>query len=81
MYVRHIGSGVPRPTKELKGFRRIPLKAGESKQVAFDLPAASLAYWETETRAFRVEADSIRIMVGASSAAIRLQSPDIPVGI
>jgi beta-glucosidase len=79
MYVRHIGSSVERPKKELRGFRRITLKPGQTERVVFELPAEKLAYWDTERSSFRVEKDRIRILVGASSSDIRLESGEVPI--
>ncbi len=73
LYVKHLNSTVPRPTKELKGFKRVTLQPGEQKTVEIPLPAESLAYWNTAKHAFEVEPDKVRIMVGGSSADIRLR--------
>ena len=45
LYVTHAGSQVERPIKELKGFERVALKAGETKTVHIPLSAKDLAYW------------------------------------
>jgi len=71
LYVKHLNSKVPRPAKELKGFQRVTLQAGEKKTVEIALPAKLLAEWNPSQQAFEVEADKIQIMVGASSADIR----------
>ncbi|MGH7237572.1 MAG: glycoside hydrolase family 3 C-terminal domain-containing protein, partial [Candidatus Saccharimonadales bacterium] len=55
LYVKHLKSKVKRPEKELKGFKRITLKPGETKTVNIKLPAASLAYWDTGKKSFIVE--------------------------
>ncbi len=46
LYVRHEGSKVERPRKELRGFERVSLQGGETKTVQMKLRAASLAYWD-----------------------------------
>jgi beta-glucosidase len=74
MYVRHLGSGVARPLKELKGFARVALKPGESKTVRLPLKSEQLTYWDAAQRRFVAEADTVRVMVGGSSADIRLSS-------
>ena len=79
LYVRHVHSDVERPKKELKGFRRITLQPGETQTVALPLAAAALAYWDTGLGGWRVEADRVRVMVGASSDDIRLMA-DLAVG-
>jgi len=73
LYVSHVGSSVERPIKELKGFRRVMLKAGETKTVTIPLKAADLAYWDASKKAWVVEADTVKLMVGGSSADLKLE--------
>ena len=73
LYVRHLGSRVERPTGDLRGFRRVTLKPGETHTVAFSLPASSLAYWNSATHRWVVEQEPVELAVGASSADIRLR--------
>jgi len=73
LYVHQVKSGVKRPAKELRGFQRVGLQPGETKTVAFTLPAAKLAFWDDTTHGFVVEPGAFDLMVGASSADIRLQ--------
>jgi len=73
LYVKHLGSKVERPEKELKGFKRIVLQAGETQTVNIKLPASTLAYWNTVKKSFIVEKESIQLMVGSSSADIKEQ--------
>jgi beta-glucosidase len=72
LYVQHVGSAVERPVKELKGFKRITLAPGERRSVAFPLPASALAYWDSARHRWALEDESVRMLVGASSADIRL---------
>ncbi len=67
MYVKHLDSKVPRPLKELRGFRRITLDPGETKTVQLALPARSLAYWDMDRHQWIIEPDQIEISVGGSS--------------
>lgn len=73
LYVKHLNSKVERPLKELRGFKRVSLKAGESKRVEIPLKAESLAYWDVAGHRFEVEGDRIQVMLGSSSADIRLK--------
>ena len=73
LYVHQVKSSVKRPAKELRGFQRISLQPGETKTVAFNLPATKLAFWDEITHGFVVEPGSFEIMVGASSVDIRLK--------
>ncbi len=61
-----------RPVKELKGFEKITLKAGESRKVVFNLDKRAFAYYETAINDWFVEYGEFEIMVGASSRDIRL---------
>ncbi len=72
MYVKHLGSAVERPLRELKGFTRLPLQPGEKKTVTLELRGEQLAYWNTAQHRFTVEPDQVQIMVGSSSADIKL---------
>jgi beta-glucosidase len=72
MYVEHVGSSVPRPTRELRGYRRLTLAPGETKTVSLPLAISSLAYWDESGHRWVVEPDQLRIQVGASSADLRL---------
>ena len=73
LYVRHLGSRVERPNEDLRGYRRITLKPGETRTVEFSLPAASLAYWNSDLHRWVVETEPVELAVGASSADIRVR--------
>ena len=72
LYVRDPVAAVTRPERQLAGFARAPLRAGETKQVTFLLDLSQLAFYDREMR-FVVEPGRIEVLVGASSADIRLQ--------
>ena len=72
LYVRDKESTVARPVKELKGFEKVSLKAGESKKIAFCLDKRAFAYYETAINDWFVEYGEFEIMIGASSRDIRL---------
>jgi beta-glucosidase len=71
--VAHTGSKVERPIKELKGFERVSLKAGEQKILLFTLKAKDLAYWDEQKKQWVVEEDKVNLMVGGSSADVKAQ--------
>jgi beta-glucosidase len=73
MYVKHLDSAVERPIKELRGFQRIALQPGEARTVKFPLKATGLTYWDAGTQSFVVEPGHVQIMVGGSSADVRLE--------
>jgi beta-glucosidase len=74
MYVQHLGSAVERPKLELKGFARVYIEAGETKDVVLDLKPRDLAYWDSAQRAWRVEKEPVRILAGGSSDKLPLQA-------
>jgi beta-glucosidase len=74
VYVQHVGSKVERPARQLVGFTRVRVKAGETKTVKIPVQASQLAYWDTTRKALVVEPEGIRFLVGASSADTVLQA-------
>ena len=73
LYVKHVGSKVERPLKELKGFQRVALKAGETKTIQLTLKAKDLAYWDAQRKQWVVEDDKVDLMLGSSSADVKVQ--------
>ena len=71
LYVRDTHSSVVRPEKELKGFEKVSLKAGESKRVAFKLDKRAFAYYNTSIKDWYIEYGEFEILIGSSSADIR----------
>ena len=63
-----------RPVKELKGFEKVFLKAGEEKTVKISLDKRSFAYWNKDTHSWYAPSGEYEILVGASSADIRLSA-------
>jgi beta-glucosidase len=63
---------VQRPTKALKGFRRVHIQAGKSLTVTLPLKAEDLKYWSEAQQAFVLEKGEVRLMIGAASDDIRL---------
>ena len=78
LYIRDLYSSATRPVKELKDFKRVPLRAGETKTVSFILPAEKLAFYDKRMN-YTVEAGEYEIMVGASSADKNLMKKIINV--
>jgi beta-glucosidase len=72
LYVHRLNSQVEWPEKELKGFIRVSLKAGESKNITMRLPISQLRYWDDKAHDWRLENGKIQVMLGSSSADIRL---------
>jgi len=72
LYVRDEVSSVTTYEKNLRGFERVPLEPGETKEVSFTLGRQELGLWDKDNR-FTVEPGSFKVMVGASSEDIRLE--------
>ena len=66
-FVAPPGLAVERPSKLLKAFTRVSLKAGHSKQVHMSIPLASLGWWHEAAHGFENEAGAHMIYVGPSS--------------
>ncbi len=73
LYVRDVVASVTRPVKQLAGFARIHLRAGETQRVCFELDPRQLAFYDQDLRLV-LEAGEVRVMVGASSDDIRQQA-------
>ena len=67
LYIQDKVGSVTRPVKELKAFRRVALKAGESTVVSFSLPVSELGCWGYDMT-YGVEPGDFRLWVGTSSA-------------
>jgi beta-glucosidase len=74
LYVRDLQTAVKRPALELRGFERISLKPGESRTVAFTLPAERLAFWDETRHAFVTAPGLFDVLIGSSSADIKLRA-------
>jgi beta-glucosidase len=73
LYVRDEEASVRRPEKELKGFRKLELAPGESRQVRFELSKRDFSFYSTQLGHWLAESGDFEILVGASSRDIRLQ--------
>lgn len=72
LYVSKPDGDVFRPVKELKGFAKVFLKAGESKKVTIPLDDKAFRYFNVDTNKFEVEGGEYQILIGASCADIKL---------
>jgi beta-glucosidase len=72
IYVRDVESTAFCPDKELKGFAKLYLDPGESKQASIGLGARAFAHYDVDLDDWHVEAGAFEILVGASSRDIRL---------
>jgi beta-glucosidase len=74
LYFRQMKPRVVRPSKELRGFARITLKPGEKETVSFTLSPEKLAFYDEAKHAFVTDPGAYELMLGASSADIRLKT-------
>lgn len=72
LYVGLPNAIVFRPEKELKGFKKVFVKAGESVEVAIPFDDKTFRYWNVKTNNWEIEMGTYEIMVGASVSDIRL---------
>ncbi len=70
LYVRDLVGSVTRPVKELKGFQKIMLKAGETQEVKFTLTERDLSFWRGDMT-FGAEQGEFDVMVGGNSADLK----------
>lgn len=73
VYVKDVFCMVERPEKELKGFEKTFIKAGETKRVSVELDFRSFAYYNTAFDKWHVENGAFEILIGSSSQDIRLK--------
>lgn len=66
LYISDKYSSITRPVKELKAYKRVSLKPGESKEIVFELNKSAFAYYDSEMN-YVVEAGDFDILVGNSS--------------
>lgn len=73
LYVQDLKSTVIRPLKELKGFTKVLLAAGETKTVTLTLDKRAFSYYDVSIGDWHVETGEFALLVGRSSAAIELR--------
>jgi beta-glucosidase len=73
LYVHDVASSVDRPAKELKGFARVELAPGESKRVTLTVDQAAMSFFDPKRDDWVAEPGAFEVLVGASSADIRLR--------
>lgn len=71
LYLKDLYASMVRPIKELAGFRRVHLEAGQSCRVSFTVNTSQLAFLDEEMK-WKIEHGQIQVEVGASSEDIRL---------
>ncbi|MCD0444939.1 glycoside hydrolase family 3 C-terminal domain-containing protein [Glycomyces sp. A-F 0318] len=74
LYSHQCGSRVKQPLRQLRGFDKVRLAAGETRTVAFTVAVDDLAHWDNVTGRMIVEKSRQRLMVGRSAADILLSA-------
>jgi beta-glucosidase len=69
LYIHQRHGTASRPVRELKGFQRVSLAAGESRTLEFPLGPAELRYWNAAARDWVIDATTIDVFAGGDSAA------------
>lgn len=70
LYIRDMVGSITRPVKELKGFQKIELKAGEAKTVSFDITINDLKFYNYDLK-YAAEPGDFKIFIGANSRDVK----------
>ncbi len=70
LYVGDTAASVPRPPRELKGFKKVKLEPGETREVELVLPPRAFAFWDETAAGWRVEPGEFTLQAGASSRSL-----------
>ena len=79
VYVSRPSAHIERPLKELKGFQRVALKAGERKSVTIPVRRNDLCHWDETVQTWMLEPGDMTILVGGSSDSLPLKKETIRV--
>ena len=71
LYVSDLKTTLPRPVKELKGFKKISLEPGQTETVTFEITRGDLSYFDDDKHAWVVDPGKFEALIGASSRDIR----------
>ena len=74
VYISRQKSAISRPVKELKGFHRVALKAGERQHVTIPIRRADLCHWDEAAQAWKFEPGKMTVLVGGSSDNLVLKA-------
>jgi beta-glucosidase len=70
LYIRDMVGSVTRPVKELKDFKKMMLKKGESKQVSFTIDEEKLKFWNADLK-WVSEPGAFKVFIGGSSDKVQ----------
>jgi beta-glucosidase len=74
VYVGEDRPPVPRPEHELKGFARVALAPGETKQVKVTLDKRAFSYWDVTSKSWKIDSGKFTISVGDSVENLSLKA-------
>ena len=74
LYVQDVESSVPRPQKELKGFRKVFLMPGAEERVRITLSERDFSFWDVKRNGWCAEPGEFKVLVGGSSKDVRLKA-------
>ncbi|MGW2047894.1 glycoside hydrolase family 3 C-terminal domain-containing protein [Streptomyces sp. NPDC001858] len=74
LYTRAVDPSVTRPRRELLDHRRVRLAPGAQAELSFEVPLSAFAFWDVAQGRWRVESGPYDLLVGASSADVRLRT-------
>ncbi|MHA1819956.1 MAG: glycoside hydrolase family 3 C-terminal domain-containing protein [Promethearchaeota archaeon] len=74
LYIADLQCSEPRPIKELKGFKRVSLKAGETKNVTFEIDKNDLMFFSENKNEWIAEDGEFEVLIGSSSKDIHLKA-------
>jgi len=69
LYTHQRAGSASRPVRELKGFRRVTLKAGEKRTVTLTLDTEDLGFWSPQTHRWSIEPGVFDLWVGDDATA------------
>ena len=71
LYIADTEASIDRPSKELKGFEKVYLKAGEKKTVTFEIDAEDLSFFDADQHAWVAEPGEFKVLFGTSSKDLK----------
>ena len=74
VYISRQKSAISRPVKELKGFHRVSLKAGERQHITIPIHRTDLCHWDEATQDWKLEHGKMTVLVGGSSDKLVLKA-------
>lgn len=71
LYISDLKSSVERPVKELKGFKKVSLAPGETKEISFEIDKDAMCFFDADAHKWVYEPGMFEVLIGSSSSDIR----------